>query len=96
MQITKQKTRVVFQLRNAPRYPHGYLLPPARGASGEFDEEILADLLAHGFSGGELLEKFREMRRKIRPAVERLVESANLASCGKGEFSTYEEIFGNV
>lgn len=61
--------------------------------SGEFDEEILADLISQGFSGQELLSKFKEARRQIRPAVERLIDESRLAAEGKGEYSVYEDIF---
>jgi DNA invertase Pin-like site-specific DNA recombinase len=42
--------------------------------SGEFSEQILADLIAQGFSGQELLEKFKEQSKKVRPAVKKLIE----------------------
>lgn len=70
------------------------VIRPVRDNSGEFDEEILADLISQGLSGQELLEKFKEMRRQIRPAVKRLLDEARLAAAGKAQFSTYEEVFG--
>jgi bifunctional DNA-binding transcriptional regulator/antitoxin component of YhaV-PrlF toxin-antitoxin module len=70
------------------------VIRPVRDESGEFDEQILADLIAQGFSGTELLEKFKEMRRQIRPAVERLIAEATDAANGKKTFGTYEDIFG--
>ncbi len=70
------------------------VIRPVRDESGEFDEQILADLIAQGFSGTELLEKFKEMRRQIRPAVERLIAEAADAATGKKTFGTYEDIFG--
>lgn len=69
------------------------VIRPVRDESGEFDEQILADLIAQGFSGTELLEKFKEMRRQIRPAVERLIAEAADAATGKKTFGTYEDIF---
>jgi hypothetical protein len=36
-------------------------------SDGEFSEQILADLIAQGYSGKELLTKFKEIRRKIHP-----------------------------
>jgi len=65
-----------------------------RESSGEFDEQILADLISQGLSGQELLEKFKEIRRQIRPAVGKLLEEARLAAVGKAQFSTYEDVFG--
>lgn len=43
----------------------------------EFSEQILKDLIQQGYQGEELLEKFKEMRTKVRPAVERLIEEAD-------------------
>ncbi|SHG46850.1 hypothetical protein SAMN02745221_00263 [Thermosyntropha lipolytica DSM 11003] len=70
------------------------VIRPVRDNSGEFDEEILADLIAQGFSRQELLEKFKAMRRQVRPDVKRLLEEARLATAGKAESSTYKEVFG--
>ena len=44
------------------------VIRPVREESGAFDDEILADLIARGFSGGELLAEFKKARRQIRPA----------------------------
>lgn len=70
------------------------VIRPVREYSGEFDEEILADLISQGLSGQELLEKFKETRRKVRPAVRKLLNEARLAAAGKTQFSTYEDVFG--
>lgn len=70
------------------------VIRPVREYSGEFDEQILADLISQGLSGKELLEKFKEMRRKVRPAVERLLDEAHLAAAGKTQFFTYNDVFG--
>ena len=70
------------------------VIRPVRENLGEFDEQILADLISQGLSGQELLEKFKQMRRKVRPAVERLLDEARLASAGKAQFYTYDDIFG--
>ncbi len=70
------------------------VIRPVRDSSGEFDEEILADLIAQGLSGQELLDKFKEARRQIRPAVERLLDEARLAAKGQASSETYEDVFG--
>jgi len=70
------------------------VIRPVRESTGEFDEQILADLISQGLSGSELLEKFKEMRRKVRPAIERLLNEAQLAAAGKARFFTYEDVFG--
>ena len=36
---------------------------------GEFAEEILVDLISQGFEGQDLIERFKEQNRRIRPAV---------------------------
>lgn len=59
----------------------------------EFSEEILADLIAQGYSGEELLGKFKEQSRKIRPAVEQLIAEADeIARSGKS--TSMDELFG--
>lgn len=73
----------------------GYLIirPAAPESGGEFAEQILADLIAEGYSGPELLSQFRARQAKVRGAVEVLLEEARLAAKGEGEYSTYDEIF---
>ncbi len=55
----------------------GIFLRPVRIDGNEFAEQILADLIEEGYSGTELLEKFKEQSRKIRPAVEHLIAEAD-------------------
>lgn len=69
------------------------IIRPVQDVSGEFDEEILADLIAQGISGQALLEKFKETRKKVRPAVQSLLDEARLAALGKAQSSTYAEVF---
>ncbi len=71
------------------------IIEPARtSAGGEFAEQILADLIAEGYSGQELLAEFKIRQAKIRPAVEQLLQSAKDAVTGIGETYTYADIFG--
>lgn len=70
------------------------VIRPVRESGGEFDELILADLIAQGLSGQGLLDKFKETRRQVRPAVERLLDEAQLAAQGKALRNTYEDVFG--
>lgn len=69
------------------------IIRPAHENMGEFDEQILADLISQGFSGQKLLARFKEERHKIRPAIENLFKEAHLAAEGKVPFSTYEDVF---
>ncbi len=59
-----------------------------------FDEEILADLIASGFSGEQLLHEFKAVRRKIRPAVEALLDEARRAARGEEKAFSNDDILG--
>lgn len=67
--------------------------PAAPVSGGEFAEQILADLIAEGFSGQELLDEFKTRQAKVRPAVEAMLEAAKAAASGAGAYSTYDDIF---
>ena len=72
------------------------IITPVRPEStGEFAEEILADLVAQGLSGQQLLEKFGEMNRKVRPAVEALIAEADKAAAASGDLDQFAAIFGS-
>ena len=59
-----------------------------------FAEHILADLIAQGYDGQTLLQKFKEMSCAIRPAVQNLIEEADaFAASGEGRISM-TELFG--
>ena len=70
------------------------VIQPVREESGAFDDEILADLIARGLSGSELLAEFKAARQRIRPAVERLLEEAARAAADQASGSTFEDVFG--
>jgi len=69
------------------------IIRPVREDMGEFDEQILADLISQGFSGQELFTRFKQARQNIRPAVESLLKEAHLATEGKAPFFSYKDIF---
>ena len=72
------------------------IVRPARQyAGGEFAEQILADLIAQGLSGNELLTQFKAKQAQVRPAVEAMIAEAEEAAHGNGEYSTYDDIFGD-
>lgn len=58
-----------------------FIRPPKRSIKfvvvSDFSEQILADLIAQGFSGQELLKEFKAQSKKIRPAVAKLIEKAD-------------------
>ena len=70
------------------------LRPVREQGGGEFAEQILADLIAQGFSGDQLLTEFKKMQKKVRPAVEVMLTQAEQADRGESESSSYEDVFG--
>ena len=71
------------------------VIRPAKVTSGgEFAEQILADLIAQGLSGDELLRQFKIMQSKIRPAVEAMIAESEAVAAGESEYATYDDVFG--
>ena len=71
------------------------VLRPIREQNGsEFAEQILADLIRQGYSGEELLEKFKQTQRKIRPAVEAMLAEADRVAESKSGGYSLEDVFG--
>lgn len=68
--------------------------PMTRQGGGEFAEQILADLVAQGYSGDELLQRFKAEQRKVRPAVERLIAEADELAAQEGQGTSYDDLFG--
>ena len=72
------------------------VIRPARvNSGGEFAEQILADLIANGLSGDELLREFKAAQAKVRPAIEAMISEADEVASGNGEFYTYDDIFAS-
>lgn len=68
--------------------------PAKTNTGGEFAEQILADLISQGYSGTELLERFKKAQKEVRPAVEAmLAEAERAADAGLG-YETYDNVFG--
>jgi hypothetical protein len=63
-------------------------------SGGEFADEILKDLISQGYTGDELLAKFKEQRSKVRPAVERMIEEADALAESTGKAQTLDDLFG--
>ena len=71
------------------------VIRPIRENNGsEFSEQILADLIAHGFSGQQLLEKFKEVSKKIAPAMDKLIGEADRIAKGDPKSAAMTDIFG--
>lgn len=71
----------------------GLFIRPIKSESSEFSDEILADLIAQGFSGKELLARFKERTRKIRPAVELMIAEADHAAAYGENCPSLTDIF---
>lgn len=71
------------------------VIRPVRiNSDGAFAEQILAELVAEGLSGDELLTEFRKRQAKVRPAVEVIITEADNVAFGNGEYDTYDDVFG--
>lgn len=71
------------------------LIRPVRNTTGEFSEQILADLISQGYEGTKLLEKFREYSAAVRPAVGKLLDEADdFARSGAGKIPR-DSLFGS-
>lgn len=69
------------------------IIRPVRHNGSEFAEQILADLLAQGYQGDELLAKFKEAQSMVRPAVERMIQEADALASKKDGGVSLEELF---
>ena len=78
-------------------YDDMLILTPIKKEDSAFSEEILKDLIEQGYSGEKLLAEFKKINRKIRPAVEKLIEEAD--EIAKVASSNYvdltDDIFGD-
>ena len=70
----------------------GLFIRPTSEDMGEVDEEILADLISQGLNGNELLVEFRNQRKKIRPAVEKMLNIVDESIKNK-EYVSFDEVF---
>lgn len=71
------------------------LRPVKENTGGEFAEQILADLIEQGYSGQQLLEAFKTMQKKVRPAVEAMLADAEMAARGEAESYSYDDVFNS-
>ena len=61
---------------------------------GESSEQILADLIAQGYSGEQLLERFKTEQKKARPAVERMIDEADTLAASGQSGPSLDKLFG--
>lgn len=70
------------------------LRPIASQSDGAFSEQILADLIAQGYSGEDLLRRFKAAQKKVRPAVVRMMEEADALATSNHQGPSLDELFG--
>ena len=71
------------------------VIRPARtNTGGEFAEQILADLIANGYSGNDLLERFKKAQGQVHPAVEAMLVDAEQVAFSESGHISYEDVFG--
>ncbi|MCD5413953.1 MAG: AbrB/MazE/SpoVT family DNA-binding domain-containing protein [Clostridiales bacterium] len=59
----------------------------------DFSENILSDLIEQGFTGKELLFKFKEVSKKIEPALDKMIKEADILAKSKDAVVTMSDIF---
>ncbi|MGD9678462.1 MAG: AbrB/MazE/SpoVT family DNA-binding domain-containing protein [Vulcanibacillus sp.] len=67
--------------------------PIKENTENEFSEQLLADLIAQGLSGQDLLAKFKELSKKIAPAMVKLINEADSIAIGEKKGATMSDIF---
>lgn len=67
--------------------------PVKANTGGEFAEQILAELISQGYSGNELLERFKKAQKEVRPAVEAMLVEAERVADSKSGYVTYDDVF---
>ena len=75
----------------------GILIEPVENISisaGEFDVQILQDLVRQGFSGKELINAFKEKQGKIPSAIKAIKAEAHNIAQGTADFDRFEDVFG--
>ena len=69
------------------------VIRPAKiSTSGEFTEQILRELITQGYSGNELLGKFKEKQKQVRPAIEMMLAEAEKVEASEAEYVSYDDI----
>ena len=70
------------------------VIRPLSTSDDSFTIEILKDLVAQGYGGNELIEKFSEQRGNIQKAIGALINEADEIAAGKRKRTTTQDIFG--
>ena len=70
------------------------VIRPLPSDEGEFGVEILRDLVAQGYQGEELVNKFAEQKAKLRTAIGRMMDEADEISSGKRKGASLSDVLG--
>ena len=68
--------------------------PVKTNTGGEFAEQILTHLISQGYSGNELLDRFKKAQKEVRPAVEAMLVEAERIAASESGYETYDDVFG--
>jgi hypothetical protein len=60
---------------------------------GEFDIEILKDLVSQGYSGDELIKQFKIQSKNIKKAVNTMLKEADAIAAGVKPAANFKAIF---
>ena len=60
---------------------------------GEFDIEILKDIVSQGYSGDELKKQFKIQSKNIKKAVNTMLKEADAIVAGVKPAANFEDIF---
>lgn len=71
------------------------IIQPLRRDTSEFSVEILKDLVAQGYSGDELVEKFEKQSKDIKGAVTNIREEADAIAAGEKPAANLDDVFGS-
>ncbi len=71
------------------------IIQPLHRDTSEFSVEILKDLVAQGYSGDELVEKFEKQSKDIKGAVTNIREEADAIAAGEKPAANLDDVFGS-
>ncbi len=74
----------------AELHGNSIVLKPVKENNVDFSEEILADIIAEGYTGENILKEFHFRKAQIPAVIDELIEEAHTNSV------THEEIFADI
>lgn len=70
------------------------VIRPLPSDEGEFAIEILKDLVAQGYQGDELVNKFVERKAELKTAISRMMDEADEIGSGKRKGASVPDVLG--